>query len=114
MFQPTTGRQQTAPTAAIAQKPGRRRRGRGSGDGSRNRPTEGTNRTIVYLARMPRPTTSRAAGQAHAAPRKTARWVRTRAQPQQQVYGASMVISVAPAARTDRVSPRPTTATARR
>src|SRR5262245_54290978 len=112
MFQKRIGKLQRAPTAVISQKPGRTSWRRWAEEVSKNRPTEGTNKTIVYLARMPRPTTSPAASHAQIVPRKIARWVRTAAQPQQQVYGASMVIRDEPAARTGSVNPRPTTATA--
>ena len=90
-----------------AQAPRRRRRSRSpacsnrprcAGEVSRNRPSDGSHRTIVYLARMPTPTSSPASGQAHAERRTAAWWPSTSAQPQQQVYGESMVMSDEPAA----------------
>ena len=84
--------------ALMTQKPGRSSSRRRSGCSSRNNPTDGSHSTIVYFARMPRPTTRPAAGHAQRLPRKTAWCPSTSAQPQQQVYGASMVMSDDPAA----------------
>src|SRR5262245_50654534 len=106
------GRQHAAPTAAATQKPGRRSSRRCSREASKNRPSDGTNRTIVYLASAPTPTSSPSAGQAQRGPRNTARWATTKAQPQQQVYGASIVMSEAPAAITGRVRASATAAKA--
>jgi len=53
---------------------------------------------------MPTATTSPVATQAHPDPRKIARWAKTNAQPQQQVYGASIVISDDPAAITEKAN----------
>jgi hypothetical protein len=108
------GTQPRAATSAITQNPRRNRSGRCSRPVNRNRPTEGTNSTMLYLARMPAAVTSPAAGHAHHEPRKTARCASTSAQPQQQVYGASMVISAEPAASTGKVRPRTSTPRARR
>ena len=83
-FQTKTGTQHAAASAARAQNPGRRSSRRRVGEVNRNRPSEGSHRAIVYLASTPRPTTSPAAGQAHAERRKTARCPSTSAQPQQQ------------------------------
>src|SRR5207247_486384 len=73
---------------------------------------DGSHSTIVYLARIPAPTVSPRRGQAHHDCRKTARWPSTSAQLQQQVYGASMVMSEAPAATTGSVEAIATTARA--
>src|SRR5262249_57637941 len=96
-FHTRIGRQQAPATAPSGEGGGRSRRRRCGAEVSRNSPSDGTHRAIVYFASTPSPTASPAAGQAQADPRKTARWPSTRAQPQQQAYGASMVISVDPA-----------------
>src|SRR5579884_733956 len=145
-FQMTMGRQQKAAVALMIQKPGRQSSCRNSRAVSSSRNSEGMKSTIVYLARMPRPTTTPSTGHSQRrllrlrkpkplpspptplpegegsnsleeggqspfcpAPLSTASYPSTSAQPQQQVYGASIVIRVAPTLTTGNVAARATT-----
>ena len=103
-FQMRIGRQHKPATAIMHQKPRLHNSRRYSGVVSRNSAADGIQTIIVYLASMPRPSTRPSSGQAQFDPRKMARWPSTSAQPQQQVYGASMVISEEPTAMSGSVS----------
>ena len=58
----------------------------------------------MYLARMPTAITRPVTAQAHLAAGTAARYAKTRAHPQQAVYGASIVIRLDPAATSGCVS----------
>src|SRR5207244_4219326 len=104
-FQMRIGKQHDAATAVMTQKPGPNNRRRWRGLVSKKSPAEASHKTIVNLARMPRPRTKPNTGHAQDVCRKIARCPSTNAQPQQHEYGASMVISDAPACTTGSVSP---------
>src|SRR5437879_3406209 len=108
-FQIKMGQQQPAATSIMIQNPGRKSNRRREESVSKNSPAETGHKIIVYLARIPRPTTNPASGQAHFPPRHIAWKPKTKAQHQQHVKGASMVISMEPAATTGMVSATTTT-----
>src|SRR5579885_2777725 len=97
-FQMRMGRQDRPATATIKKKPRLHKSRRYPGAVSRNSAADGIQTIMVYLANMPRPSTRPSNGHAHVEPRKMARWPSTSAQPQQQVYGASMVMIEEPTA----------------
>src|SRR5438105_3442733 len=96
------------------QNPGRRSCRRPSDDVTRNRPTDGSHRTVVYLARMPVPTARPASGHAHVRPLTAAACPNTSAHPQHARYGGSIVISDETATTGGKVSASPTRAHAKR
>src|SRR5262249_31315184 len=97
----------------MIQKPGSSNLRRRAELVSRKSPAEIGHKIIVYLARMPRPTTIPASGHAHFDPRHMAWNPKTNAQHQQQTKGASMVMSVEPAVTTGIVRAMATTPVAR-
>src|SRR6266481_2471712 len=108
-FQRKMGQQQAAATIIMIQNPGLSSNRRREESVSKNSPAETGHKIIVYLARIPRPTANPASGQAHFQPRHIAWKPKTKAQHQQQVKGASMVISTEPAATTGMVKATATT-----
>src|SRR5690349_19159918 len=114
MFQMAIGISDAAAIAQATQKPGRRSCSRADGVQSRNMPTHGSQTAIVYLARMPMPTTTPASGQPQRELRKIAACAQMSAQTQAQVYGASIVIRVAPTFNTGTVRATATVASASR
>src|SRR5262245_20956646 len=92
------GRHDSSDTATITAKPRETSSRRVSRPKSRKRTSDAGNSTIVYLARMPRQITAPVADQYARLSLVTARCARTSAQPQQQVYGESIVMSNDPAA----------------
>src|SRR5437868_6343213 len=112
MFHQRIGTPPSAPTQLMIQKPGRSNSPRCSRLVSRKRATDGTKTTMLYLASTPSAMTTPAAVHAQREPWKMARCVSTSAQPQQQQYGESMVISDDPAVIIGMVSAISTTASA--
>src|SRR5260370_121538 len=84
----TMGKQQSAATTLITQKPGCHSNRRNAGVNSRNSASDGGNRTIVYFASTPRPTTKPQTGHAHHDPREMRRPVPVRGLLGRQVKGA--------------------------